>query len=61
MPNTGWILGHAAGDFNVLHHISIDLEDNLYTTEVNDSFAAGECCRRIQKFNLKGMSPAPAE
>src|ERR1700730_14741328 len=34
---------------------------NLYSTEVNDNFAAGECCRRIQKFILKGMSPAPAE
>ena len=47
------------GNFNVLHHMSIDLEGNLYTTEVNDNFARGECCRRVQKFVYKGMSTAP--
>jgi hypothetical protein len=51
--------GQEPGNFNVLHHMSIDLEGNLYTTEVNDNFARGECCRRIQKFVFKGMSSAP--
>ena len=52
-------LSQAPGDFNILHHMSIDSKGNLYTTEVNDNFTAGECCRRIQKFVFKGMSSAP--
>jgi DNA-binding beta-propeller fold protein YncE len=51
--------GQAPGDFNILHHMAIDLQGNLYTTEVNDNFARGECCRRIQKFVFKGMSAPP--
>jgi DNA-binding beta-propeller fold protein YncE len=51
--------GQEPGYFNILHHMSIDLEGNLYTTEVNDNFARGECCRRVQKFVFKGMSSAP--
>lgn len=53
--------GQAPGEFNVLHHMASDHQDNLYTTEVNDNFAAGECCRRIQKFKFMGMSSIPAE
>jgi DNA-binding beta-propeller fold protein YncE len=50
----------APGDFNILHHMAVDLKGNLYTTEVNDNFARGECCRRIQKFVYKGMSAPPS-
>lgn len=52
--------GQAPGEFNVLHHMASDHQGNLYTTEVNDNFAAGECCRRIQKFAFTGMSSIPA-
>jgi NHL repeat len=51
-------LGQSPGDFNVLHHMATDSEGNLYTTEVNDDFARGECCRRVQKFVFKGISSA---
>ena len=53
--------GMEPGDFNVIHEIATDLKGNLYTTEVNDNFAAGECCRRVQKFVYKGMSSVPNE
>jgi DNA-binding beta-propeller fold protein YncE len=52
-------LGMEPGNFNILHHMAIDLKGNLYTTEVNDNFARGECCRRVQKFVYKGMSSPP--
>lgn len=52
--------GQGPGDFNVLHHMAVDLKGNLYTTEVNDNFARGECCRRIQKFVNKGMAAPPS-
>ncbi len=52
--------GQAPGEFNVLHHMASDHQGNLYTTEVNDNFASGECCRRIQKFAFMGMSSIPA-
>jgi DNA-binding beta-propeller fold protein YncE len=51
--------GMASGEFNILHHMAIDHQGNLYTTEVNDNFARGECCRRVQKFVYKGMGPVP--
>jgi hypothetical protein len=54
-------LGMEPGNFNILHHMTTDLKGNLYTTEVNDNFARGECCRRVQKFVYKGMGPAPKE
>ena len=52
--------GVAPGDFNILHHMSSDSQGNLYTTEVNDNFARGECCRRVQKFVFKGMATVPS-
>jgi len=42
--------GSSPVDFNILHHMAADSKGNLYTTEVNDGFQAGECCRRIQKI-----------
>ena len=52
-------LGHEPGQFNILHHMTSDAQGNLYTTEVNDNFAAGECCRRVQKFAYQGMGAPP--
>jgi hypothetical protein len=54
-------LGMEPGNFNILHHMTTDLKGNLYTTEVNDNFARGECCRRVQKFTYKGMGFAPKD
>lgn len=51
--------GMEPGNFNVIHEIATDSKGNLYTTEVNDNFAAGECCRRVQKFVYKGISSVP--
>jgi DNA-binding beta-propeller fold protein YncE len=53
-------LGYQPGEFNILHHMTSDSQGNLYTTEVNDNFAAGECCRRVQKFVYKGLAAPPA-
>ena len=53
-------LGFEPGEFNILHHMTSDSQGNLYTTEVNDNFAAGECCRRVQKFVYKGLAAPPA-
>lgn len=52
--------GYQPGEFNILHHMTSDSQGNLYTTEVNDNFAAGECCRRVQKFVYKGLGAPPA-
>src|ERR1051326_930271 len=48
-------LGEAPGQFKVIHHMSSDSKGNIYTTEVNDNFARGECCRRFQKFVFSGV------
>jgi DNA-binding beta-propeller fold protein YncE len=53
--------GMEPGNFNIIHEMATDLKGNLYTTEVNDNFGAGECCRRVQKFEYKGMSSAPLD
>ena len=53
--------GASPGDFNILHHMAADSKGNLYTTEVNDGFHAGECCRRIQKFVFQGISHPQAK
>jgi hypothetical protein len=52
--------GQTTASTEFSHHMSIDSKGNLYATEVNDNFAADECCRRIQKFVSKGMSSTPA-
>ena len=44
--------GVAPGEFYVLHHLVADSKGNLYASEVEDG-------RRIQKFVLQGISPAP--
>jgi sugar lactone lactonase YvrE len=44
----------AAGEFDVLHHMTTDSKGNLYTSEVEDG-------RRIQKFVFKGIVSAPAK
>ena len=41
--------GAAPGEFNVLHHMDVDSNGNLYVTEVQQG-------RRIQKFVFKGLS-----
>lgn len=46
--------GVAPGEFYVLHHMTTDLEGNLYTSEVEDG-------RRIQKFVFKGLVTVPAK
>jgi hypothetical protein len=48
--------GYQLREFNILHHMTSDSRGNLYTTEVNDHFAAGECCRRVQKFVYKVLA-----
>jgi hypothetical protein len=54
-------LGMEPGNFNIMHHMTTDSKGNLYTTEVNDNFARGECCRRVQKFVYKGLSSVPRD
>jgi DNA-binding beta-propeller fold protein YncE len=44
--------GIAPGEFYVLHHLTADSKGNLYASEVEDG-------RRIQKFVLNGLPPAP--
>jgi DNA-binding beta-propeller fold protein YncE len=53
--------GMEPGNFNIIHEIATDSKGNLYTTEVNDNFGAGECCRRVQKFVYKGISAPPPD
>lgn len=43
-------IGVKPGEFDVLHHMTIDGKGNLYTSEVEDG-------RRIQKFSFKGLIP----
>jgi hypothetical protein len=40
--------GIAAGEFNVLRHMTTDSKGNLYTAEVQDG-------RRLQKFVFRGI------
>jgi hypothetical protein len=42
------------GEFDVLHHMTTDTKGNLYTSEVEDG-------RRVQKWVLKGIVPAPVK
>ena len=46
--------GIEPGEFYVLHHLTADSKGNLYASEVEDG-------RRIQKFVLNGLPPAPAK
>ncbi len=46
--------GVAPGEFYVLHHMNVDAQGNLYTTEVQDG-------KRAQKFVFKGLVPAPSK
>jgi len=48
--------GSAPGEFGTLHHMAADSKGNLYVTEVTPLRPEN---RRIQKFTLMGMAPAP--